>query len=178
MFGIGNDEDRTISGSGRSDRLLVAGQEPPLGAHLVTPRRGFTHHGIYVGHGKVIHYKSALRQFWRGPVEEVPLVRFALGRAVFVRIHAAPQFNGTEVARRARSRTGEDRYRVLTNNCEHFCEWCVQDEERSYQVERVLSLPRCLARICGPTRTGLTPISQRSFSHGPTEVTVGCGAPN
>ena len=39
-----------------SDRLLVAGEEPPLGAHLVTRRVGFTHHGIYAGDGKVIHY--------------------------------------------------------------------------------------------------------------------------
>lgn len=33
------------------------------------------------------------------------------------------------------SRIGEDRYHVLTNNCEHFCEWCVHAEQRSYQVD-------------------------------------------
>jgi hypothetical protein len=32
-------------------------------------------------------------------------------------------------------RLGEDRYSVLTNNCEHFCEWCVRGEHRSYQVD-------------------------------------------
>jgi hypothetical protein len=33
----------------RTQPLLVAEQEPPLGSHMVTPRRGYLHHGIYVG---------------------------------------------------------------------------------------------------------------------------------
>lgn len=28
----------------------------PLGAHLVSPRKRYRHHGIYVGNGRVIHY--------------------------------------------------------------------------------------------------------------------------
>jgi hypothetical protein len=125
---------------------LVAEEEPPLGSHLVTARRGFTHHGIYVGHGNVVHYKSSVGGLARGPVEEVSFARFSLGRAFWIRAHASPRFSGPEVARRALSRVGEDRYRLLTNNCEHFCEWCVEDEQRSFQVERLLSLPRRLTR--------------------------------
>ena len=30
--------------------------EPSLGAHLISPRNGYSHHGIYVGSGRVIHY--------------------------------------------------------------------------------------------------------------------------
>jgi hypothetical protein len=44
---------------------------------------------------------------------------------------------------------GEDRYRILSNNCEHFCEWCLRDERRSYQVESLLALPRRLLRVSG-----------------------------
>jgi hypothetical protein len=52
-------------------------REPPLGAHLTTSRRGYTHHGMYVGDGRVVHY-SGLSGFWQcGPVEEVSLTRFA-----------------------------------------------------------------------------------------------------
>jgi hypothetical protein len=54
---------------------------------------------------------------------------------------AAPKFEAWEVVRRARSRIGEDNYRLLTNNCEHFCEWCLRGEPRSYQVEARLALP-------------------------------------
>jgi hypothetical protein len=30
----------------------------------------------------------------------------------------------------------------LTNNCEHFCEWCLRAEHRSYQVDEWLSRPQ------------------------------------
>jgi hypothetical protein len=147
----------------RDDRLLVAAEEPPLGSHLVTPRRGFSHHGIYVGGGTVIHYHSAVRGFSRGPVEKVSLARFALGHAISVRIHTTPRFDGAEVARRARSRVGEHRYRLLSNNCEHYCEWCLQGEQRSYQVERWLSLPRRLACVFRGTAIALLAAGSGAF---------------
>jgi hypothetical protein len=42
-----------------------------------------------------------------------------------------------EVVRRARLRLGENRYHLLTNNCEHFCEWCIRGESRSLQVDKL-----------------------------------------
>jgi hypothetical protein len=45
---------------------------------------------------------------------------------------------------RARSRLGERAYRVLTNNCEHFCAWALRDESRSAQVEQLRAAPRVL----------------------------------
>jgi hypothetical protein len=36
---------------------------------------------------------------------------------------------------------GEDPYRLLTNNCEHFCEWCLRGTTRSFQVEAWLVRP-------------------------------------
>jgi hypothetical protein len=155
---------RHFGGLCRSDRLLAANEEPPLGSHLVSPRRGFAHHGIYVGRGNVVHYRSVVRNFCRGPVEEVSLAGFAQERAIWVRGQAAPRFDGTEVTRRARSRLGEDCYRLLSNNCEHFCEWCLRDEHRSYQVEGLLALPRRLARACGDALAGLLPEDNRAPS--------------
>jgi hypothetical protein len=118
------------------DQPLIPGQEPPLGAHIVTPRRGYTHHGIYAGRGKVLQYGGGLR---RGCVEEVPLCGFSRGREIWVRVGEAAMQDRPEVVRRARSRLGEDRYHVLTNNCEHFCEWCVHGQNRSYQVDTLVS---------------------------------------
>jgi len=119
----------------RGERLLVAEQEPPLGTHIVTQRRGYTHHGIYVGDGKVVHYAGLARGLHRGPVEEVSLARFADGNPAWSVAGPPAKFDRLEVIRRARSRVGETRYRLLTNSCEHFCEWCLRDEQRSYQVE-------------------------------------------
>jgi Lecithin retinol acyltransferase len=129
----------------RTDRLVCADEEPPMGAHLITPRRGYLHHGIYVGEGKVVHYSGLSFGLRRGPVEEVSLARFSRGRGLWVRPDA-PSFDLWEVIDRARSRVGENCYRLFTNNCEHFCEWCLRGEARSLQVEQLMFRLRHLGR--------------------------------
>jgi hypothetical protein len=133
---------RSLRGLGPRDHAMDSAHEPPLGAHIVTPRRGYTHHGIYVGLGMVVQYGGLCRGLRRGPVEEVALSKFAQGRPIYLRREQSPWFDRYEVVRRARLRLGENCYNVLTNNCEHFCEWCVHGEHRSYQVDDLLA--RCL----------------------------------
>lgn len=108
---------------------------PPLAAHIVASRLGYMHHGIYVGDGKVMHYAGMSRAFRRRPVVEVSLAEFSRGRPVRVVRHPQQRFTSDEVIARARSRLGEDCYRLLSNNCEHFCEWCIGGESRSRQIE-------------------------------------------
>ena len=107
------------------ERTLVAGDEPPLAAHLASARGLYTHHGLYVGDGRVIHYAGPFRALFRGKVEEVSLQDFARGRRIGV-LRGATRFTDAEIVRRARLRLGERRYRLLSNNCEHFCEWCLR----------------------------------------------------
>jgi hypothetical protein len=128
------------AGTPDTDLLVAAGEEPPLGAHLVTPRRGYLHHGIYIGEGRVIHYTAHAFCLIRRPVEEVSLERFARRKVVWVRAHTPDSYEAAEIIRRARSRLGEDRYRLFTNNCEHFCEWCARGLHRSAQVETLRSI--------------------------------------
>jgi hypothetical protein len=117
-------------------------QEPPVGSHLTTMRRGYWHHGVYVGKGRVVHYSGFCGGFWQcGPVEEVSLSRFAIGHPVRIVEHPKSAYPPDERVRRARSRLGENDYRLLTNNCEHFCNWCLNGVSRSAQVERPLRLP-------------------------------------
>jgi hypothetical protein len=127
----------------KPDSVLFHGEEPPLGAHLISPRAFYEHHGIYVGGGCVIHYAGLTNRRWRGPVEEVSLVDFANGHPVRVR-HDQRLFTCAEVVKRARSRLGERRYRIFTNNCEHFCAWVLREDCRSTQVEELRRLPRNL----------------------------------
>jgi len=154
---------------------LVANEEPLLGSHIVTPRRGYLHHGIYVGGGKIVHYAGLVHGLRRRPVEETTLDRFARGRTVWVRSDRPPIFSSREVIRRARSRMGEDGYRLLTNNCEHFCKWCLHGEHRSYQVDAWLAHPRRalhgVIRLIGrwlsaPGRIGLRPVRASAVSSG------------
>jgi hypothetical protein len=111
--------------------------EPALGAHLVTPRGGYTHHGIYVGDGRVIHYAGFASSWHAGPVEEVTVCEFAFGHWVSIVEHPQARYSAQQVVQRARSRLGECDFRLLSNNCEHFCNWCVSGCHRSEQVERL-----------------------------------------
>jgi hypothetical protein len=126
----------------RPFRRLRPLETPMPGAHLITPWMGFAHHGVYVGEGKVIHYGALVYDIIRKPVEEVSLEAFAGGRPVYVVQHGELAFDVPAIIQRARSRLGEHRYRLLSNNCEHFVEWCLYDVPRSFQVERALEFPR------------------------------------
>jgi hypothetical protein len=88
-----------------------------------------------------VHYSgfSGFRQC--GPVEEVSLSRFSAGHEVRIVDHPRSVFSPEEIIRRARSRLGENNYRLLTNNCEHFCNWCLNGVSHSAQVERPWVLP-------------------------------------
>jgi hypothetical protein len=71
-------------------------------------------------------------------VEEVSLREFARGRPIAVRTDSNPRFDREDVVLRARSRLGENRYHIIRNNCEHFCEWCLSGVSRSRQLESLL----------------------------------------
>jgi hypothetical protein len=136
------DQIITVSDDQGLDSQLCFEQEPPLGSHLTTVRRGYCHHGVYVGKGRVVHYSGFSGGFWQcGLVEEVSLSRFSIGHPVGIVEHVKSAYSPEEVVRRARSRLGENDYRVLTNNCEHFCNWCLNGVSHSAQVQRPLQLP-------------------------------------
>ena len=134
------------------------------GAHLITPWLGFAHHGIYMGEGKVIHYGALVYDIIRKPVEEVTLESFAGRRPVFIVQHDSLSFDVPAIVERARSRLGEKQYRLLSNNCEHFVEWCLYDVQRSFQVERALEFPRFMGeRIQAAVTRCLGRVAARLF---------------
>ncbi|WP_205962836.1 lecithin retinol acyltransferase family protein [Pararobbsia silviterrae] len=136
--------------------------EPACGTHLVTQRRGYEHHGVYVGHGRVVHYAGFADAAQRAPVEEVTIECFARGQTMWARLHPFAKYTGEEAVARARSRLGEDRYRLLTNNCEHFCVWCLFGEARSKQVEACLAHPRIAIRTVASLARALIGYGRRS----------------
>jgi hypothetical protein len=109
------------------------------GTHLVTSRRGYMHHGIYVGRGMVVHYAGLSRFLHFGPVEEVTMSRFSRRRPVQIVEYSESKYSPQEIVQRARSRLGENDYQVLRNNCEHFCNWCISGRSHSKQAESLLA---------------------------------------
>jgi hypothetical protein len=119
-------------------------KEWPLGTHLVTPRFGYRHHGIYIGNGEVLHY-AGLCEWWHiGPVEKISLDCFLSGHEVWVKEHPKARYKGTAVVARAYSRLGEKRYSLFNNNCEHLCTWSIDGVSHSEQVAELLLRPTLL----------------------------------
>ncbi|MCG9060135.1 lecithin retinol acyltransferase family protein [Laribacter hongkongensis] len=98
------------------------------GDHLITPRRGYAHHGLYLGQRQVIHYVP------RQGVRVVSLGTFSQGRDCTVRLHRTRRYDTEASIARARRRLHECRYHLLFNNCEHFVTWCIQGRAESRQV--------------------------------------------
>ncbi len=101
-----------------------------LGSHLITPCKGYNHHGIYVGNHQVIHLSS------NSQVEMVSLNDFTEGQRYDIHPFYS-KFSRQEIIDRATSRLGNDDYNVIFNNCEHFCHWCIHDKPYSKQVRNV-----------------------------------------
>ena len=126
------------------------------GTELIVDRLAYRHHGIYLGEGLVAHYVGRVR-YPHGLIEAVPLRSFAGNRRVRVGRRPAESLHGEAVVRRARSRLGERRYAILSNNCEHFCSWCQVGESRSKQVDGLLQrigAVRCAVCSILPLRCG------------------------
>ena len=108
---------------------------------LIVNRGLYKHYGIYAGNGTVIHYASRHGDFGDDIcIHEAPLEQFAnedeiiVGRfsETFLRTHTL--HSPEETVRRARSRIGERKYNLVTNNCEHFALWCKAGLSESFQV--------------------------------------------
>lgn len=108
----------------------------PLGAHLVTPRTGYTHHGVYIGNGEVIHYSGLADGLESGPIEITDLESFTASNGIEIKTYQN-SFSPESIVKRAKSRIGEMSYNVFNNNCEHFCLWCITGSHTSYQVDNV-----------------------------------------
>lgn len=107
------------------------------GDHIQRRRFGYDHHAIFVGwtsapEAYVVHHpvgkkENPLRGQIRHEIRDI-------GEYTLVQRPADPE----GAVQRAFSRVGQAGYNVLTQNCEHFAEWCVSGQQRSLQVRGAL----------------------------------------
>ncbi|WP_159991987.1 lecithin retinol acyltransferase family protein [Pelistega ratti] len=106
-----------------------------IGSHLISSRGLYTHHGIYIGNGQVIHYSGLADGVHqqKGSVCQVSLEEFEQGNKSYIQNHTGAM-SPDMIVQRAKSRLGEKNYHVVFNNCEHFVNWCIEGEHKSEQV--------------------------------------------
>ena len=137
------------------------------GDHLITERLSYTHHGIYLGNNKVIHYSGLANGLRAGPVEITDLSTFSQGKSTYVMQHNSRTFSHRQTIKRARSRLSEDKYNLLLNNCEHFINWCIYGKASSPQVTKVIIRTISMGMVhtgfgsIGLAAIGLRAITQR-----------------
>lgn len=110
-----------------------------VGTHLIVKHFGYTHHGIYAGRGRVIHYSGFAHLFKKKSIEMTSLAQFSHGKKILVRHYQQPKYKGRAVVRRMRSRMHENNYHLIINNCEHLCSWAITGLESSPQVIKMMN---------------------------------------
>jgi len=105
-----------------------------IGAHLKSNRGIYSHHGIYIGNNEVIHYSGFVEIFKIGTIEKTTLAKFSGTTGYEIIKHTNQKYSSKEVVIRTKSRLGEDAYHLVTNNCEHFVNWCIEGNHFSEQA--------------------------------------------
>lgn len=111
----------------------------PIGSHLIVQHLGYSHHGIYAGKGRVIHYSGFAHLFKKHPIEITSIEKFAHGKKIRIREYSNPKYKGRLVVKRMRSRMNENNYHLIINNCEHLCSWAITGIESSPQVIKMMN---------------------------------------
>ena len=153
------------------------------GDHLVSPRMGYDHHGLYIGNGEVIHYSGFSEVFDKGLIEVTSIDEFAQGNTYTVKSHLFAIYDPEERVTRAFSKLGEDSYSLVFNNCEHFVSWCFNGVKSSSQVNDVVSNTATIATNEYMKRKGaeaaMTAIAQQAMSNASeksTEMAISAAA--
>lgn len=103
------------------------------GDHVYVRRRGYTHHGVEVDEGLVIHFTGTPGNKRGAMIRRTSLDEF-IGRGKLRYRRYGHQLGPDLVVERAESKLGQSGYRLFSNNCEHFATWCVHDRTSSAQV--------------------------------------------
>lgn len=118
--------------------------EPYPGAHIRVQVDSVYHHGIYIGDNKVVQFGLPM-SIYQDPntikIMESPIEDFLNGGFLEVRVYDKKEKKSknkdSDIVKIALSKVGEGNYNLLTNNCEHFANYCVFGKKTSSQVDKV-----------------------------------------
>jgi hypothetical protein len=118
------------------------------GDHIITPMVAYSHHGIDLGDGTVVHWTKPAGEPERcgmdrdkqvAEIRRASLAEFSGSQPVWVREYAHC-FDSETVVARALALVGRRGYDLADNNCEHFACWCKTGRHHSQQVNDVVAV--------------------------------------
>ena len=112
------------------------------GDHIKVRRKNglYTHHGIDMGDGTVIHFSGEPFRQDEASICRVTLAEFLAGGRSVVVLHRGTELTPDEVVAAAEAALVRQRYCLWRNNCEHFATECKTGRRRSSQVRRALHI--------------------------------------
>ena len=124
-------------------------KKPSYGDQIRVNRGLYSHHGIYVSDDEVIQYASPTGSEVSPAtalIIKTNLDTFLKGGELEVRTYSSEELKNIrskdEIVKFARSQlgTGLGEYDLISNNCEHFSNYCAFGEKKSNQVEDILDM--------------------------------------
>jgi hypothetical protein len=104
------------------------------GDHVYVWRRGYSHHGVEVDGGQVIHFSGTPGNRRGARIRRTTMEEFTGPRGKLRYRRYGQQLPPDLAVERAESKVGQSGYSLFSNNCEHFATWCVHDRTASAQV--------------------------------------------
>lgn len=123
-------------------------KKPQYGDQIRVNRGFYYHHGIYASDDCVIHFAPPGNEATLDPAKariiQTSLQDFLKDGTVEVRTYTKEELekrrSPQEIVQCAFLHLGEGGYNIISNNCEHFSNFCAFGVKESNQVENVLSL--------------------------------------
>lgn len=120
-----------------------------IGDVLKAHRGLYWHYGVYVGCGKVVHFSSIGKNEMDASSADIILTTlktFSRDDRVSLDKLEEATFSPAEIAQRAMSAIGTKKgtYNLISNNCEHFANWCRCGKLVSHQKLMVDKIVGCV----------------------------------
>ena len=123
---------------------------PVPGDIIYTDRGLYKHYGVYIGHGQVIHFSGTNgheTDAAKADIIQTSVKDFLKDDSLFIQDDKGKRpLPVNEIIQRAKSRLGKYKgtYNLVSNNCEHFANWCRYGSNESQQVNIVAT---CIAKF-------------------------------
>ena len=96
----------------------------------------YRHYGIQINDKEIIHfYCPSILKLKMGRVEKISIEKFTGADGILEYENNSVDFSRNEIIKRAEKYLNTDfgGYKITSNNCEHFSNWCLTGEKKTKQ---------------------------------------------